>query len=236
MTTSSNAPALFIAGTDTDIGKTWITALTLAYFRRQGINARVQKWATSGCDGFSPDVRLSNDHAGVMLAREDEDTAAPYSFPLPASPHLAAENARTAVDMDRVRRAYDEYRARCELLIIEGVGGLCVPLTRETLLIDVTAEYKIPTLLVARSTLGTINHTLLSLEALRRRDIPVIGVVLNTVQPGNPDIIADNRRVIEELGGAAVLGTLPHAAALTDLTAPFDPIGSRLAAALNFTA
>lgn len=118
---------------------------------------------------------------------------------LAASPHLAAEQERVRIDPDALSPPSIDTP-----LIIEGAGGLMVPLTREVLYIDVFARWRAPVVLCARTSLGTLNHTLLSIEALRRRAVPLLGVAFI----GDPH--RDNERTIAELGGVRVLGRLPR--------------------------
>jgi dethiobiotin synthetase len=122
----------------------------------------------------------------------------------PASPHRAAEIDEVAIDPAMLKLPVSP-----RPVIIEGAGGLMVPLTRSTLLIDVFARWGAPTILCARTGLGTINHTLLSIEALRRRAVPLLGVAFMG------EAHADNERTIATLGGARVLGRLPHLDSLT---------------------
>jgi dethiobiotin synthetase len=124
-----------------------------------------------------------------------------------ASPHLAAERDGAAIDPDALA-----VPSIARPLIIEGAGGLMVPLTRRALFIDVFARWRVPVVLCARTTLGTLNHTLLSLEALQRRAVPILGVVLMG------DAHVDNERTLSEMGGAPVLGCLPHLDPLTPET------------------
>jgi dethiobiotin synthetase len=125
--------------------------------------------------------------------------------------------------------------ARHDLLIVEGVGGLLVPLNRELLLAELLAELQIPTLVVAKSGLGTINHTLLTLEALRHRDIPVLGVVFSDGALDEDELlVADNMRTIAEMGGVQVFGRLRRCPDPGQARAGFVPVGLAIAQALGF--
>lgn len=192
--------SLFVAGTGTEVGKTVASAVLLA---RYGGERPLGYWkpvATGAADPEERDVEAVRRLAGHRCRVAPEL----YLFGPPLSPHLAArldggriDPARLAAELRRLGR--DPERA----WVVEGAGGLHVPLTDEGyLLSDLLREAEIPSLLVARSGLGTINHTLLSLEALRARGIEVAGVVLDG--PRNPE----NRRAIEGFGGVAVVGEI----------------------------
>ncbi|MFZ5775725.1 MAG: dethiobiotin synthase [Thermodesulfobacteriota bacterium] len=225
--------AIFVAGTDTDVGKTWVTGLLLAFLREQGIEAGYQKWAATGA-GYPPaDLCHCLETAGMVLQPELLADQVVFHFGLAASPHLAAEQEGRQVEAEAIRQSFARLISRYELLVVEGVGGLMVPLRRDLLLIDLLAELVIPTVLVARSGLGTINHTLLSIEALRQRAIPLLGVVCSDAQPTEDSaIVADNLRTIAELGRLPVYGRLPHCSNTAEAKAMFGPIGDAILASL----
>ncbi|MDT8446205.1 MAG: dethiobiotin synthase [bacterium] len=186
---------LFVAGTDTDVGKTLVSAvLTLGlkahYFkpfqtgRELGRDAEtVARLTGLGADHFSPD--------GLCLEK-------------PLSPHLAARLAGLLIDPAQINLPQVSQKH----LVVEGAGGLLVPLNERDLLIDWLAQRKLPVVLVARSGLGTINHSLLSIEALRLAGIPLLGVVLNG--PKNPE----NAAAIAQFGGCRILAQLEPMAKL----------------------
>lgn len=179
---------LVIVGTDTDVGKTVVSALVV-----QGLGAHYWKPVQSGLEGPTDSESVQR---LIALPRERLLPEA-YRLHPPASPHWAAE--RDGVTLEEARLALPALSP----LVVEAAGGLLVPLRRDWLQIDQIARWGLPVLLVARSGLGTLNHTLLSLEALARRAIPVLGLVLNG--PLHPD----NPRTLEQLGGVPVLLELP---------------------------
>lgn len=204
---------LFVAGTDTGVGKTFFCAHFLKYLLNRHIVAGYQKWVSTGDAEQPADLDFCIQTAGPAVDAADIDRQVPFRFPLPASPHLAAELAGREVDAGVIISAFRTMAEKYELLIVEGVGGLLVPLRRDLLLIDLVARVRPPVLLVARSGLGTLNHTLLSLEALHRRNIPVLGVVFSdTPDPGDETLIDDNMKTIAELGATRFFGRLPRAA------------------------
>jgi dethiobiotin synthetase len=177
-----------VTGTDTDIGKT-VFAAGLAGL----IGARYWKPVQAGEPG---DRETVAELAGVETVPEV------YRLKLAASPHQGAAEESVVIDADKLTPPDGP-------LVIEGAGGLMVPLTRDMLFIDVFARWKLPVVLCARTKLGTINHALLSLEALRARDIPICGVAFIG------DANAESEDIIAEKGRVKRLGRLPHITPLT---------------------
>ncbi|MEO1001885.1 MAG: dethiobiotin synthase [Cyanobacteria bacterium J06638_7] len=181
---------LVVCGTDTDVGKTLVSAWLV-----QGLGARYWKPVQSGLEdgGDSATVR--------RLLQLPADRLLPEAYRLrsPVSPHWAAERDGVRIEAERLALPPGDGP-----LVVETAGGLLVPLRRDWLQIEQLGRWGLPVLLVARSGLGTLNHTLLSLEALRARAIPCLGLVLNG--PHHPD----NPRTLEQLGGVPVLAQLPR--------------------------
>jgi dethiobiotin synthetase len=178
-----------VCGTDTDVGKTLVSAWLV-----QGLQARYWKPVQSGLEGGGDSGRVQ---ALLQLPAERLLPEA-YRLQQPVSPHWAAEQEGLRIEPERLQLPAGE-----DALVVETAGGLLVPLRRDWLQIEQLQCWGLPVLLVARSGLGTLNHTLLSLEALQRRQIPVLGLVLNG--PLHPD----NPRTLEQLGGVPVLAQLP---------------------------
>ena len=190
MTPTSAALRLVVCGTDTDVGKTVISALLV-----QGLNAVYWKPVQSGLEGGGDRQRVTS----LINLPSDRWISETYAFQAAVSPHWAAEREDICIDPTRLTLPHTGNRP----LVIETAGGLHVPLTREWQQIDQLQQWMLPVVLVARSGLGTLNHTLLSLEALRNRKIPVIGLILNG------PIHADNPRTLAEIGDVPVLAELP---------------------------
>jgi len=221
---------LFVAGTDTSVGKTYVCAGLLAFLQQKGIDAGYQKWVATGVNGGLPEDLVNCLTAtGCVPTVEHVDQHIPYCFQFPASPHLAAEMEATAVDPERIVARYKTAAAQYEWLIVEGVGGIMVPLRRDLLLIDLLEHLKPRVLVVARSGLGTLNHTLLTLEALRTRHIPILGVVFSDSAPVEDESIAqDNMQTIEEIGLVRVFGRLPRQQNQQNGAGAFMPVGQAI--------
>lgn len=187
-------PQLAITGTDTGVGKT-VFAAALA----GALDGYYWKPVQAGL--AEPDIDVVRRLSGLP---PDRILPEAYRLTMPASPHLAAARDGIAIDPAKLVLPGTD-----RPLVAEGAGGLLVPLTRETLVIDVFARWGVPVVLCARTKLGTINHSLLSLEALRRRNIPVLGIVFIGEESRGPE------DTIVEMGGVRRLGRLPHLAPLT---------------------
>ena len=201
--------AIVVTGTDTDVGKTIFAAALVG-----ALGGYYWKPVQAGLDGETDSElvqRLSGLPAGRILPEV-------YRLTTAASPHLAAERDRVVLDIEGLAGApLSQERS----VVIEGAGGLLVPLTRSYLQIELFARWRAPVVLVAATRLGTINHTLLSVEALRRRGIPLLGVAFVG------DENADSERTIGEIGGVRRLGRLP-------IVDPLDSETLRSAFAANF--
>ena len=221
------ANTLFVTGTDTSVGKTYVCARILEFLNSKGLRVGYQKWVATGVDdGMPEDMACCARATGITLGPDLLEKQVPFRFRLPASPHLAAEVEEKLVDPDVIIDNYVSLAADYEYLIVEGVGGLMVPLRRDLLLADLLASIKPRTLVVARSGLGTLNHTLLTLEALRKRKIPVLGVVFSDSESREDErLVQDNMRTIEELGLVRVFGRLGRFADEKDSRTSFMPVG-----------
>ena len=221
---------LFVTGTDTEVGKTYVCGRLLEYARANNIKAGYQKWVCSGSDAAVPeDLSYCLQAAGLPLDPELVNLQVPYSFRFPASPHLAAAMENREVDPDLLIEKCKELAREYDWLIVEGVGGLLVPLRHELLLADLLGQLQPWTLLVARSGLGTINHTLLSIEAMHSRRIPVLGVVFSDAeQDENKTIVVENQKIVQEIGKVKVFGRLPRESDPAIAREEFRPTGQAI--------
>ncbi|MDD5427917.1 MAG: dethiobiotin synthase [Candidatus Omnitrophica bacterium] len=169
--------AIFVAGTDTGVGKTVVTGLVAKYLAGEGYKVATQKWVETGVT----------------------KSKAVFAFKLPASPHLAAKSEGKTINIAKIKNDLKKLSRKADIVVIEGTGGLMVPLTEKILLIDVVKKLKIPVLLVCANRLGAINHALLSLEALKARKMKVLGVVFNHIsKKENRSILKDNPGIVKK--------------------------------------
>lgn len=187
----------FVSGIDTDSGKTVAVGLMARYLLKQGINVITAKLVQTGNEGFSEDLLKHRDMMGVREFPEDrEGLTAPQIFKFPASPHLSAQLEGRSVDVEVICDAVRTLATRYEVVLVEGAGGLAVPLTESLLTMDLVAQEKWPIILVTSGKLGSLNHTILSLEAIAQRHIPLAGVVYNECPAPHPSIASDTPRMI----------------------------------------
>lgn len=205
---------IFVAGTDTGVGKTFVAAGILAAFREAGINVAPMKPVQTGChlrQGalIAPDLMASLKAGGMRVSAAEKADMAPYCFRPACSPHLAAKLAGTRISLTHIESAYRRLSRNYEGIIVEGAGGVLVPLNAKETILDLMVRLQLPVLLVARPGLGTINHTLLSLRVLADAKLKVLGVVLNQTSPGRwGQIEEDNCRTIERMGNVKVLACI----------------------------
>ena len=170
----------FISGIDTDAGKSYCTAWYACQLNGNKRRVITQKFIQTGNTGHSEDIDLHRRIMGTGYLPEDhEGLTMPEIFSYPCSPHLAARIDKRAIDFDKIERATKELARRYDVVLVEGAGGLMVPLTDDFLTIDYVAEKKYPLIFVTSGKLGSINHTLLSLEAIRSRSIALHTVLYN---------------------------------------------------------
>lgn len=205
-------PGIFITGTDTGVGKTVVAAGLAMALRARGIRVGVMKPVATGCVGIQQRL-VSHDAAYLMEAAENEFPALtnPVRYRQPLSPNVAASIEKREVDLDGIRKAYRELQNYYDFIIVEGVGGLLVPLTRDYYVANLVREFNLPLVIVSRSGLGTINHTLLTIDAAIVRGFDVKGIIFNRMPTTNISIAEmTNPKVIHELTGVPVLGSLPE--------------------------
>jgi dethiobiotin synthetase len=241
---------LFIAGTDTGVGKTWITGALARALRDRRLDVGVGKPVQSGSQPGHPDA----DSYQLRLVSGVADTEAeicPRSYPTPLTPWLAAHLAGETLRLPELVASLDPLFARHQAVLVEGAGGLGAPLTAEHLGLDLAVTLGLPVLLVARPGLGTVNHTLLSLHWARQHGLTVVGVLFNGYRGALPPLVGDlaqigphepffsseatNPFLVSHFGQVQVLGRVPwlpepntpanralHLAAHMDLPALLD--------------
>jgi dethiobiotin synthetase len=198
---------LFVTGTDTGVGKSVVAAAVCAALAARGERVAAFKPVVTGLEE-APGA-LGRDHellADVAGAGQDPEQVAPYSFDPPLSPHYAAELAGEALEPAQIVASARVAAAGADALVVEGVGGLMVPLTPGYLVRDLAVELALPVVVAARTGLGTINHTLLTVEAARAAGLRVAGVAMTPWPAAPAPIELSNRATVERLARVGVVG------------------------------
>lgn len=200
---------IFVTGTDTGVGKTLVTAALACFLRRRGIDAGVMKPVETGVADPS---QAGSDAALLRWAVDSQDPLellSPYRLRHPLAPALAAEQEGRKIDVPALASAAQTLAGRHELLLVEGAGGLMVPLAGGLLVADLARALAFPLLVISRPQLGTINHTLLTVFAARTMEIPLAGVLLNGMAetPGEAEAAAPH--ALASFASADLLGVLP---------------------------
>ena len=187
----------FVSGIDTDAGKTYITGLLAKRLMEKGLSVATQKFIQTGNDTWSEDIEAHRKIMGIPMLPEDLDhTTAPIIFHYPASAQLAARIDGRDIDLKVIKRSTETLSQRYDVVLIEGAGGLMVPITDDFFSIDYVAKNDLPLILVTNGILGSINHTILSLEAIRNHGIRLFAVVYNTFFDNDKTIAEDTREFI----------------------------------------
>ncbi|MFN3326671.1 MAG: dethiobiotin synthase [Bryobacteraceae bacterium] len=194
---------IFVTGTGTNIGKTAVSAAIMHRYRPV---APLRYWKPVQTGSPEDDDTRTVHRLGACSIEEIHPEG--IRLPRPLSPHLSARLCGVRIELASILAAAANAGAS-RACVVEGAGGLLVPLNEDTLIADLILALKLPAVVVALSTLGTINHTLLTLEALRARSIPIAGVIMNG------ELNPENRRAIEHYGSVPVLGEMPPLAPLT---------------------
>lgn len=197
---------VFVTGTDTGVGKTVAGCAIAEALRRRGIDVGVMKPIETGVGAQGPlDAIALIEAAGV---NDPIELVCPQRFELPAAPNVAAAREGRSVDVPAIRAAFQALRARHAFLLVEGAGGLLVPIASDFTMADLMAEMELPILVVARGTLGTVNHTLLTLEAIERRGLPLAGVVVSHGPRRISGAEEENLVALRELLGTRLVGEI----------------------------
>ncbi len=193
-----NNRVIALCGIGTGVGKSVVTGLLAAFLARQGETVITQKPVQTGCAGRSEDILLHRKLMNVGWNEYDrQGLTCPYCLPFAGSPHLAAAMAGNRIEAAEIDRASGILAAEHDYLLIEGAGGLLVPLSEELIQVDYFHQRGYPIILVTTPRLGSINHTLLSLEALKMRKARLLGLVYNLYGDNPVEIVRDSRRVME---------------------------------------
>ena len=210
----SSLRGIFITGTDTSVGKTLVTTALVMCLTQRGIDVGVMKPIETG---VSRSAKTQSDGARLRRAAGSYDPMAevsPYIFQLPVAPLSAARAEETTMQVAPIMRAFQAMRQKHTLMVVEGVGGVHVPITPSLSMLDLIYRMKLLAVVVGQSGLGGINHALLTLHALRQRKIPIVALVLNQRRPVRTKTARLQERstvsLLRLLAGVPVVGPLPY--------------------------
>lgn len=209
---------IFITGTDTGVGKTLVTAGILRWLRHRGFNAVPMKPVQTGGevrDGrlIAPDLEFCLAASGIQAGQDDIKLMSPYVYEPACSPHLAGRMAQHYPEISRIKDCAGKLLQNYQAVIVEGAGGVMVPLNESFTMLDLMKVLDYPVVLVSRFGLGTINHTLLSIRALQTAGLKIIGIVFNHTerpQPENRFIEEDNPITIAQFSRVRVMGKIGY--------------------------
>jgi dethiobiotin synthetase len=200
----------FVTGTDTGVGKTVITAAIAACLRKRGIDVGVMKPIASGTPqktGFkSSDAALLHYASGV---KDSEDTINPVFLPLPTAPYDATKILNLSLDLPLIFRKFHELMKIHQMLLIEGIGGMMTPITKNFFVADMVKEMGLETIIVTRATLGTLNHTIMTFKMCQQYKIPVKGIIVNYFDEKGTPSEKNAPTTLYELTGVPILGIIP---------------------------
>ena len=203
----------FITGTDTNVGKTVVTACLAKLLKNRGENVGVMKPIETGVDpecssSANSDAKFLIEVTGVQDALED---VCPYRLKAPASPYQAARIEGKELDPEKLLERFRALQSKHSMMLVEGIGGLLVPITQRYNVTDLALQMNLPLIIVSRIQIGTLNHTLLTINAARQHGLKVAGVILNPVHEGELDTIEEEQgSLIEEFSDTPILGTCPY--------------------------
>ncbi len=202
----------FITGTDTGVGKTVVTASLARCLSQRGLSVGVMKPVETG----HPNGHAAASDAERLRAAagtpDPIEVVSPYRFPQPLAPLAAARLAGVAIDPDHLLGRFEQLARRHSTVLVEGIGGVLVPLSADCSARDLIVRFNLPCLVVGRASLGGVNHALLTAEALRHYRVPMVGIVLNWPAESARDAVQGEStlELVRELGGTRVFGPLPH--------------------------
>lgn len=198
---------VFITGTDTGVGKTYVSSLMAGSLKASGMDVGVMKPVETGCAQTEAGL-FPNDAVALKKAAGIGDPLHlinPYRFSEPLSPNAAARRSDVKIELDKINKAYEELLKRHEFMLVEGAGGIMAPVTDEHLTIDLIRILKLPVIIVAASRLGAINHTLLTVNAALKSGLDVLGIILNHPAPCGDQSAQSNKAEIERFAGVPLL-------------------------------
>ncbi len=202
---------LFVTGTDTEVGKSFIACALLAGFRRAGLRTTAMKPVASGSE-LTPSG-LRNDDALQLMAQVDctlpYDVINPYTFQPAIAPHIAAELAGVTMDLQRINALYQDISAQADICVVEGAGGWLVPLNSGESMAELVVQLDLPVVLVVGMRLGCLNHAMLTVESILARGVPLAGWIANQVAPGMA-CLEQNIETLRQWLPAQLLGVVEY--------------------------
>ena len=208
--------SIFVAGTDTDVGKTYITAGLAVALRKMNVDVGVMKPFAAGTaqkKGYkSEDVEILAKAAQVS---DPEDLINPQFFPIPASPYTAWKNLKTKPKVSNILSIFKKLSKLHEMILVEGMGGIMTPILKDYYITNLVKEMKIPTVIVTRSKVGTVNHTIMTIQMCQKYKIPIKGIIINDFDDGGYPV-KNLKRDLESLTGIKVLGSVPFIKDMSD--------------------
>ena len=200
--------SLFITGTDTDVGKTYITAGLAVVLQKMDVDVGVMKPFAAGSaqkKGYkSEDIEILSRAANTC---DPENLVNPQFFPIPASPYTAWKKLKTKPKVSTILSSFKKLSKLHDMLLVEGMGGIMTPILKDYYITNLIKEMKIPTVIVTRSKIGTVNHTVMTVKMCEKYKIPIKGIIINNFDKGYS--IKDLTRDLENLTGVPVLGSIP---------------------------
>ena len=201
--------SLFITGTDTDVGKTYITAGLAITLRKMSIDVGVMKPFAAGIaqkKGYkSEDIEILS-HAAEI--NDPENLVNPQFFPIPASPYTAWKKLKIKPKIPMILSSFKKLSNIHEMMLVEGMGGILTPILKDYYVTNLIKDMKIPTIIVTRSKVGTVNHTLMTVKMCEKYKIPIKGIIINNFDDGGYPI-NQLKKDLEDLTGVTVLGSIP---------------------------
>lgn len=238
MTSHSTSAGIFITGTDTEIGKTVIAGGLAAALKAAGVNVGVMKPIASG--GVEHKGRIVSEDAIFLKHAAQVDDALDLINPIclrhPLAPSVAAEIEGASIDPRQIDDAFAQLCQRHEFMVVEGVGGIAVPIRDDALVANMAQRFQLPLIVVARPNLGTINHTVLTVEFARSYNLEICGIVLNASQEESKGLAEEtNPKELERLTRLPILGTVPFAERLQGNTPDPDFLSQLISEHIDWT-
>ncbi len=202
---------IFVTATDTEVGKTFVSAVLLKLLLDHGVKATYFKPVATGCEKrghelIPEDLERVKELTGLQFS---VDLHCPYRYIYPVAPLAAAQLEDRPINVEKIYKSLDTLLKSYPVVVVEGVGGVLVPITEKTLLLDIMEDLRLPSLVVCRPSLGTVNHSLLTIKAIQDRDIQVLGFVTSGHRDDSDQAVTTSPALIEKFSGVPFLGHVP---------------------------